>query len=95
MGYDTTDGDGEEKGRFRNDLDRALDRVANGCRFCLLRYLNGWARVRVRVSLTGAFGVPGENDYRKVVEFYAEYQSTSSVIDLLNAYRHTLPHIAF
>ena len=28
---------------------------------------------RVRASITGAFGVPGENDNRRrVVEFYAE-----------------------
>ena len=39
----------------------------------MLGDLNGWIGDRVRASITGAFGVPGENDNeRRVVEFYAE-----------------------
>ena len=39
----------------------------------MLGYLNGSIRDRVRVGITGAFGVPGESDNgRTVVEYYAE-----------------------
>ena len=39
----------------------------------MLGDLNGWIRDRMRASITGAFGVPGENENRRrVVEFYAE-----------------------
>ena len=34
--------------------------------------LNGWMGDRVRVSITGAFGVPGKNENGRIVEFYAE-----------------------
>ena len=35
--------------------------------------LNGWIGDRTRAGITGAFGVPGENDNgRRVVEFCAE-----------------------
>ena len=45
------------------DIDFAL----NGCD------LNGWIGDRTRDDITGAFGVPGENDNgRRVVEFSAE-----------------------
>ena len=33
--------------------------------------LNGWIKDRVRATITGAFGVPGENDNRRrMVELY-------------------------
>ena len=54
-------------------MGRILDRVGNGYRLCILGGLNGWIGDRTRVGITGAFGVPGENDNgRRVVEFYAE-----------------------
>ena len=35
---------------------------------------NGWIGDRTRADITGAFGVPGENDKgKRVVEFYAEH----------------------
>ena len=40
---------------------------------CILGDLNGWIGDRTRDGITGAFGIPGENDNgRKVVEFCAE-----------------------
>ena len=54
-------------------MDRILDRVGNGYRLCILGDLNGWIRDRTRASITGAFGVRGENDNcRRVMEFCAE-----------------------
>ena len=42
-------------------------------RLCTLGYLNGWIRDRTRDCITGAFGVPVENDSgRRGVEFCAE-----------------------
>ena len=39
----------------------------------MLGDLNGWIGDRMRASITGAFGVPGENkNGRRVVEFCAE-----------------------
>ena len=50
-----------------------MDRVGNGYKLCMLGDLNGWIRYRMRASIIGAFGVPGENDNgRRVVEFCAE-----------------------
>ena len=73
VGYDPSEGDVEERGRYWNDMDRILDRVGNGYRLCILGNLNGWMGDRMRASITGAFGVPGENDNgRKLVEFSAE-----------------------
>ena len=40
-GYDPNEG-GEERDRFRNNMDKILDRVENGYRLCILGYLNGW-----------------------------------------------------
>ena len=55
--------------RLWDDLDRAVDRVDNGYRVCMLGNLNKWVGNRVKVGTTGAFGVPGENDNgRRVVE---------------------------
>ena len=37
---------------------------------CILGDLNGWIGDRMRAGITGAFGVPGENNnVRRVVEF--------------------------
>ena len=42
-------------------------------RLCILGDLNGRMGDRTRAGITGAFGVPGENDNgRRVVEFCAE-----------------------
>ena len=50
-----------------------MDSVRNGYRLGILGYLNGWIGDRTRAGITGAFGVPGENDNsRRVVEFCAE-----------------------
>ena len=69
VGYGSNEGIGEERGRFWNDMDG----VGNGYRLCVLGNLNGWIGDRVRASITGTFGAPGENkDGRRVVEFYAE-----------------------
>ena len=38
-----------------------MDRVDNGSTLCELGEVNGWVTDRVRVSVTGDFGVPGEN----------------------------------
>ena len=55
------------------DMDRTLDSVENGYRLCILGYLNRWIGDRTRTVITGALGVPGENDKgRRVVEFCAE-----------------------
>ena len=62
-----------KKERFWNDLGRNMDRVGNGYRLCVLVDLNGRIRDRVRASITGIFGVPGENtNGRRMVEFRAE-----------------------
>ena len=50
-----------------------VDRVGNGYRLYVLEDLNDWIDVKVRASITGAFGFPGENDNgRRVVDFCAE-----------------------
>ena len=65
VGYSPSKGDIEERDRFWNDFNRILDRVGNGNRLCILGDLNGWIGERTRAGITGAFGVPGENDNRK------------------------------
>ena len=51
-------------------MDRILDEVGNLYRLCILGDSNGWIGDRMRAGITGAFGVPGENDNdRRVVEF--------------------------
>ena len=73
MGYSSNKGIGEERERFWNDMDKTMDRVGNGYRLCVMGDLNGWVGDRVRAGITGAFGVPGENENgRRVVEFCAE-----------------------
>ena len=49
-GYSPNEGDGEERDRFWNDLDRIVDKVGNGYRLCLLRDMNGWIGDRVRAA---------------------------------------------
>ena len=40
---------------------------------CMLEYLNGWIGDRMRASITGAFGIQGEEDNgRRVVELCSE-----------------------
>ena len=73
VGYSSSEGDVEKRDRFWNDMDRILDRVGNGYRSCILGDLNGWIGHRTRAVITGAFGVPGENNNgRRVVEFCKE-----------------------
>ena len=73
MRYGPNEGDGEERGRFWNDMDRTLDSAGNGYRLCILGGLNGWIGERTVAGITGAFVVQGENDNgRRVVEFLAE-----------------------
>ena len=53
-------------------MDSTMDRVGNGYRLCVLGDLNRWIEDRVRASIIGAFGVPGENENgRRIVEFCA------------------------
>ena len=73
VGYGSNEGDDEERDRFWNNMDMNLDSVGNGYSLCFLGDLNGWIEDRTRASLTGTFGVPGENDNgRRVVEFCEE-----------------------
>ena len=73
MGYGPNEGIGEERARFWDDMDRTLDRVGNWYILCVLEDLNGWIGDRLRAGITGAFGVPGENENGiRVVEFCAE-----------------------
>ena len=73
VGYGPNEGDGEEREWFWNDMDRTLDRVGNGYRWCILGDLNEWIGDGTRAGITGAFGVPRENDNgRRKVEFCEE-----------------------
>ena len=50
-----------------------MDNVGNGYRLCILGGLYGWIGDRTRAGITGAFGVPGENDNdRRMMEFCEE-----------------------
>ena len=50
-----------------------VDRVGNVYRLGVLGDLNGWVGDRVRVGITGSFGILGENDNgRRVIDFCAE-----------------------
>ena len=51
-----------KKGRGSGMTDRIMERVGNGYRLYVLGDLNGWIADRVRAGITGAFGVPGENE---------------------------------
>ena len=52
--YDSSEGNGEERERFWNDLDRIVDRVGNGYSLCVVGNRNEWVGDRVRVGITGA-----------------------------------------
>ena len=41
VGYVPNEGDGEERNRFWNDMNRTLDSVGNGYRLCILGDLIG------------------------------------------------------
>ena len=69
MGYGPNEGDGEERDRFWNDMNRTLDSIGNGYRLCILGDLNGWIEDRTEAGITGAFGVPGEKDNGRVLHF--------------------------
>ena len=72
-GVQPNGGNGEERERFWNGLDRTVDRVGNGYRLCVLRDLKGWIGDRVRTGITFSLGVLRENDNGiRVVEFCAE-----------------------
>ena len=63
----------EERDRFWKEMERVLDRVGNGYRLCFVEDLNRWIGDKTRVRITGAFGIPGENDNgSRVVELCAE-----------------------
>ena len=54
-------------------MDRTLNSVGNAYRLCILGDINGCIGDRTRAGITGAFGVPRENDNgRGVVELCAE-----------------------
>ena len=55
------------KKRFWNYLNRVVDRVGNEYRLCMLGNLKGCIGDRVRMGITGAFEVSGENCNRRVV----------------------------
>ena len=73
MVYGPHEGDGEEREMLWNDMDRAMNRVGNGYRLCVLGDLNGYVGKRVRVGTTGVLGAPGENDNgRRIVKLSNE-----------------------
>ena len=72
VGCGPNEGDGKERDRLWNDMDRILDRIGNGYRLCIQGDLNGWIGYRTRAAITGAFRVPEDDNGRRVVEFCAE-----------------------
>ena len=58
MRYVLNEGDGEEKDRLWNFVDRIVDRVGNRYRLFIQEDLNGWIGNRARDDITGALGVP-------------------------------------
>ena len=72
VGYGFNEGNGLEREKFWNDLNRFVYKVGNGYRLCLLGDLNRWIRDRVRAGKTAAFGVPRVNGNGRVVEFCSE-----------------------
>ena len=52
--YGLSVGNGEERERLWEDLDRIVDSVRNECRLCVLGYLNRWIRDKVRAGITCA-----------------------------------------
>ena len=84
VGYGPNEGNGEERERFWNELDRIVDRLGNGYRSCVVGDFNLFIYYfiseilmdgvgdKMRVGIIGAFGVPGENDNGRVVDLCAE-----------------------
>ena len=62
LGCGPSEGDGEERDRFWNEIGKILDRVGNRYRLCILGGLNGWIGDRTRVGITSVFGVSEDND---------------------------------
>ena len=59
--------------RFWKDVGSIVDRARNGYMLCVPGNLNDWLGDRLRASITGGFGVPGENrNGRRVIDFCAE-----------------------
>ena len=46
----------------------------------MLGDLNGWAGDRLREGITGGFGVPGENNGRRVIDFCAENNTLNTKV---------------
>ena len=67
-----TERDIEERERFWNYLDNVVGRVGNSHEAYVLGDLNKQVGDRVRVCITGEFGVPGENDIggRSLISYY-------------------------
>ena len=55
----SSESDVEKRERFWNDLDRLVERVGNGCRFCVIGTLNGYVGDKVRVYIADTFGALG------------------------------------
>ena len=73
VGYGPNEGDDEEREIFWNDMDRILNRVGNGYTLGILGDLNEGIGDRMRITITGTFGVPGENyNGKRVLEFCTE-----------------------
>ena len=51
VGYDPNEGNGEERERFRNDLDRIVDREGNAYRLCMLGDLKRWNVDRMKLQV--------------------------------------------
>ena len=57
------------KEMVKREMDRTLDSVGSGYRLCILGDRNRWIGDCTKDGITGALGVPGENDNgRRVVE---------------------------
>ena len=50
-----------KKGTGSGTIWTGLDSIGNGYRLCIVGDLNGWIGNRTKGSITGSFGVPGEN----------------------------------
>ena len=80
------------KGKFWNDIDKAVDRVSNRYRLCVQGDLNRWVRDGLMAGMTGGFGVPGENDNgRRVIGICVErgISVSNSYFKHRSLYKHT------
>ena len=55
VGYSPNEGDGEERDKFWNDMDRNLDSIWNGDRLCILGDLKRWIGDTMRAGITDCF----------------------------------------